>query len=422
VETGHGLIVVAQEFPFPPNHGGRADVWRRLLVLKSMGLRIALCTWFDDTAQSRPSTTDMHAVEAIVDLLIMTPKRRGPKNDLKRLVRIATGTPSHVAARALSRRALIMASSQLSAFNADALLLDSPYGGLLARYICNELHLPMLYRSHNIEHLYFRSQAKAASDLRNRLAWRLACMHLADFERTMMDAAVMCFDISSDDADYWRAQGITHIQWLPPLPEAALALNVPILAAMDEARELAFLGNLHAPNNVRGVTWLVEEVMPRVWRQRPDTILTLAGSRPTEAVRALVAKEPRVRLCEDIDDAPAFLASTRVLVNPVQSGSGVNVKTLDMLMTDRPIVSTPQGVAGLSPAIKNQCRVAISAEQFANNIASCLECADIDVVARCAARTAFSPESLGNLIDLVRQIGKTTRIGTSNKSTREPTV
>lgn len=393
------LLVVAQEFPFPPNHGGRADVWRRLRALHALGCQIFLVCWCD--LGQEPSAEEVAAVRRIVGGLQVNVKRRGLGEDLARLARMLGGLPSHAAARTLPRAEAAALIEQVRAFGVQGVLLDSPYGGAFARAACAALDVPMFYRSHNIEHLYFAGQAAAATRLRKRLALNLARWHLESFEQDMMRSSQVCFDISADDMAFWRARGITNGAWLPPLPEAAFdGAGQPEAAA--DGPELLFLGNLNAPNNVRGVRWLIEQVMPLVWRQRPEVALTIAGSAPSDEVRALVAGDSRLRLLANVKDAPGLMASAQVLLNPVLSGSGVNVKTLDMLMTQRPIVSSRQGVAGLLPELQALCHVAEGPDAFAAGIAASLRQPQIDRAAREQGRKMFSVQAVAGAIAAMR--------------------
>jgi polysaccharide biosynthesis protein PslH len=395
------LVVVAQEFPYPPNHGGRADVWRRLRAFKELGVKLALVCWYE-AGTSTPSGTDIAAVRQVVDCLHVVPKKGGMRRSILRLWRIAEGIPSHAAARVMEATQYADALKTIKSFVPDAVFLDSPYGGVFASKLCETLGLPMFYRSHNIEHKYFESQAEAAGSLRNKLAWRLACLHLHGFEKRMQQQSAVVFDISADDLRYWQSQGISTGVWLPPLPEAALDTDSAGCSQIENVRELAFLGNLHAPNNVRGLLWFVNEVMPQVWAKRPQTIFTIAGARPVEDIKRLAKQCPQLQLVENVADATDFLASSCVLVNPVLTGSGVNVKTLDMLMTARPIVSTSQGVTGLPPDIKALCMVADSAADFATKILEALAKPEVDLKRRVAGRAAFSLDSVEAATQLMR--------------------
>jgi hypothetical protein len=224
--------------------------------------------------------------------------------------------------------------------------------------------IPFYYRAHNVEHRYFRHQASVATEPLRRLALTLARLHLYRHERRIIDAAADVLWISVDDQAFWRARGAPAGQWLPPLPDCAGAAEPP--DADGEVRtDICFLGNLNTPNNVAGIAWLIGAVMPAVWAARPQTSLTIAGSRPTDRLRQIVAADPRIRLLENVAEPARLFATSRVLANPALGGSGVNVKSLDMLLSGRPVVSTPQGAAGLPQDIRDLFALAADPHDFA---------------------------------------------------------
>lgn len=418
------LLVVAQEFPFPPNHGGRADVWRRLNALKQLDCSVGLVCWVENATTALPKLSEIEAAKQVVDFLQVIPQSRGLGANFMRFLRVLSGLPSHAASRVLPEAIRKDLMLLLREFKPDAILLDSPYGGALALRVAHEFDIPLIYRSHNIEHLYFARQASSATKLKNKIAWKIACIHLESFERKVIKYSSLFFDISIDDLMFWGKQGFIHGHWLPPLPEEALNFTNAAVEKLNFDHQVGFLGNLNAPNNVKGVRWLICEVMPIVWALKQDVVLTIAGSRPSDEILELVKLDSRVKLIKNIPNAPAFLAKTAVLVNPVLSGSGVNVKTLDMLMTERPIVSSPQGVAGLNADIKSLCYVAETPESFAKLIVIQLENPSVNVEARVAARRFFSVESVQTMltkIELVvsRQINNSQVLNENKIKTQE---
>ena len=46
------ITIVAMEIPYPPIHGGRVDVWRRLKMLAELGTEIQLICWSAETPDS----------------------------------------------------------------------------------------------------------------------------------------------------------------------------------------------------------------------------------------------------------------------------------------------------------------------------------------------------------------------------------
>jgi polysaccharide biosynthesis protein PslH len=174
-------------------------------------------------------------------------------------------------------------------------------------------------------------------------------------------------------------------RWLPPLPEQAFRERPLDVQPSD----VLFLGNLRTPNNIQGLRWLVAEVMPLLRQRRPDLTLTVVGSRPSPELVAELQLAPGVRLQADEPDVLPWLFGARVLVNPVATGSGVQLKTLDMLMTDAPIVSRAQGLSGLPKRF---------AQAFADHILAALQAPVGADPARAQARTLFTPAGINDAL------------------------
>jgi glycosyltransferase involved in cell wall biosynthesis len=383
--------------PFPPLSGGRADNWRRLVVLKELGCEIALVTYYSADGNRGPDESAIATVRSIVSDLVMLPVSKAPNALVRRAVLLVQGLPSHVASRTPTPKALDLVLERLRRFRPTAVWLDGPWGGEVGRAVKRECSVPLFYRSNNVEHLYLRRQAGAARARRDKFAWWLASLGLEAYQLGLMNEASMVFDISMDDLRVWEGKGVSRIKWLPPLPEAALRTPAN-LTTPREKYDLLFLGNLTTPNNVRGVTWLVEDILPLVIRRRPDLRVCIAGSNPGEHVRAVCQKERSVTLKPNVTDPLVAYRSARVLLNPVRTGSGVQVKMLDMLMTDAAIVTTSQGIAGLPPQVRSCVRVADDAHAFAAAILEALEEPAPELAARCELRKAFSKHAIADVL------------------------
>ena len=308
--------------------------------------------------------------------------------------------PWHVARRSISDKDLDDLKDSVRTFNPDFLWCEGPWCGGIYRSIQAATRKPLVYRSHNIEHVYMARQASAARRWRDGLAWRIACLGLERFERAMLQGANWVFDISADDMAYWQAQGVQHISWLPPMAESALAPSGTEGASATPEHDVLFLGNLTTPNNVRGVEWLVNEIRPLVLQQRPETRFVVAGSRPGPHVRELCTA-PGVELMADVPDALALYRSARVLVNPVRTGSGTHVKAVEMLMMRAPIVTASQGTMGLPDDVKRLFKVADTAADFAAAILAALASPTDAWDERASARRLFG---VGGLADALAQL------------------
>ena len=394
------FCVFSPDLPYPPNRGGRADVWRRILGLRALGHRVMLVCLVEPAGHPlAPSAAELAAVDAVVAARFSFPMRRSPWRMVRQLA-LAWHTPWHAATRVPLGAERQRLQAMLDDFAPDVLWLDGPwFGRVVLDVLARGCRARLAYRSHNIEHQYLWRQAAVAMRLRDRLAWRMACWGLARFERRLMDRADVVFDISMDDLAFWQAQGVQSLHWLPPLPELAVADaagRASAAAAPDVPGEVVFVGNLATPNNVRGVQFLLCEVLPLLRARRPGTSVSIVGSRPGADVRAWAA-QAGAALHADVAQPMQHMLGAVVLVNPVMTGSGVQVKMLDMLMTDRPIVTTTQGTRGLPAEVAALLLVADTAPAFADAVCAVLAQAqaNVDVAERARVRQQFSVAGLG---------------------------
>lgn len=394
------VVVFSFDFPYPPNRGGRADVWRRIVALKNVGCEIFLVAWCVEDISSLKSSGALDAVSNVVSKLIVYPVKRGFFEFLKRFL-LLPFYPSHVASRRVSRVQFVELAKSVSSFSPDAIWSEGPYPGLAAMLVSERLSVPLYYRSHNIEHLYMARQAAAARELRKKFAWYLACIGLYKFQLKLMNSARIVFDISSDDMKYWRERGVSNIKPLLPLPESAVR-DKPYTNFSSKV-DVLFLGNLTTPNNIRGIEFLVTQVAPRVLSRNSNIRFVVAGSNPGDVVRDLVARSDAFSLMENVPDALAVMNSARVLVNPVRTGSGVMVKMLDMLMTNAFIVTSSQGLCGLPEAVRTTVVVADDAADFSDAIIAALEQQEIDAKVRVAVRGLFTLDAIRDVVRLMEK-------------------
>lgn len=392
------IAYFSTQMPYPPNHGGRVDDWRRLCALKSAGARVHLVTWCSDRPGERPEASHMKALSEVAEVVHVWPIRRTFDERFMRLMRLARW-PSHMASRMLSRSQWSLLMQTLQRFSPDVVWQDGLYPYATAHRAAQALGVPRFYRSHNIEHLYMARQVVKAVSWRDKLAWGLNLPHLKRLEHETIAGAEAYFDISTDDLAYWQRQGMARGHWLPPLVDPAFASRLSAPRDVMPQFEVGYLGNLHAPNNVEGIMWFVNEVMPRLRAQRPGIRVMVAGSQPTPLVRDAVSRSPGITLLENAPDVVPVLRDAHVLVNPVFVGSGVNVKSVEMLFAPAHLVSAPQGVAGLPPHVQACFAQAGTADTFAQAVLSKLSAPEAYATdARIAACAEFGVDRIRKVL------------------------
>lgn len=383
--AGARVVVIPIDIPVPANSGGRIDVWRRAGVLRAMGGRLGLLTWYDLARNGEPTLHQRSELSKLFEAQMLQAISRSPINLVRRLMKMLRW-PSHAAARwaACDRQAVINWARN---FNPDVVLLDGLYGAPLALWLAETLKVPLVYRSHNIEAVYMRRQLASASGLKRKLGLWVNLIGLASLERKVMGASRAVLDISLEDMAHWRQQGYQHVHWLPPVVDADFVRHLAG-GSQDRAEwDLLYFGNLNTPNNVKAVSWLLREVLPRLKTTRFR--LCLAGSRPSAELVQWAAEDPRVHLLADPPNMAEVIRSARVLVNPVFAVSGVNLKSVEMLFSDAALVSTSAGVQGLPDAAKACFELCDDASVFAAAVDAALLSRPSDVSSRLGARRLF---------------------------------
>lgn len=380
------LLSIPIDLPCPSNTGGRIDVWRRLRALRQAGATIALLSWYDARREGAPSPVVLDELRSVVSELSYAPIKRDTPELLQRLMHLGR-LPSHVASRWVSiDRPAVLAWAK--AFAPDAVLLDGLYGGQVAMWLSQALGVPLIYRSHNIEHQYMRKQLALQTRFKSRLGLQANLLGLEAFERAVMREAQAVLDISVDDMAWWQQQGISHVQWLPTSVDTQFVQRLAEPTRQDI--DLLYFGNLNTPNNVDAVKWLLHEVLPQIGV--PALRVALAGSRPSPEVRAWAAAMPGLTLLESPADMAAVIRRARVLINPVRQSSGVNLKSVEMLFSNAALVSTAAGVQGLPQHVKACFKQAETAQELAGLVKAALSGAAPDLQRRQGVRDVFSAQ------------------------------
>jgi glycosyltransferase involved in cell wall biosynthesis len=233
----------------------------------------------------------------------------------------------------------------------DLVLLDGGDVFLLARRLPSRL--PVLGVAHNDESALFEAQTR---DLRRLpVLGRLVAHDLRKLRRAEGEGlgaldGLLCVSRDDEEVLARRAPGIetlalpTTFEEARPAPEARREIGRPL--------ELGFLAKYSWWPNVDAVNWLIDRVLPEVPEGAVRVRLygpggeRFAGRHPAILVRGLVPDLSNV--WPEID----------LVVCPMVSGSGINVKLVEALHHGRPVLATRHAVRGL-PEIRDPAVVVL---------------------------------------------------------------
>jgi sugar transferase (PEP-CTERM/EpsH1 system associated) len=134
--------------------------------------------------------------------------------------------------------------------------------------------------------------------------------------------------------------------------------------------QLLFNGNMNYPPNIESAVYIVEKILPIVWRSRPEVRLLISGATPAERVRSLASE--RVVISGWVDDIRQSFARSTMLVAPMQSSIGLQNKLLEAMAMQVPCITSELSNNAIQAIPDKEILVADRPDQYAAHILSLL--------------------------------------------------
>ncbi len=142
---------------------------------------------------------------------------------------------------------------------------------------------------------------------------------------------------------------------------------------------IVFTGKMSYHANVTAALFLVNDIMPLIWRERPGVRLQIVGKDPQSQVRNLAIRAPQSSICVTgaVPDIPPYLWQAQVAVVPIVYGAGSQFKVLEAMACGTPVVATPQAVSALQVTDGEHLLVGDGAAAFARQTLRLLQDAEL---------------------------------------------
>ena len=138
----------------------------------------------------------------------------------------------------------------------------------------------------------------------------------------------------------------------------------------EKKYDLVFTGNMSYPPNVNAVEYLANEILPIVWKTRPETTLYIAGATPDPKVKK--AASDKIIVSGWLDDIRDAYAQSRVFIAPMRIGTGLQNKLLEAMSMRLPAITSPLANASLGAQPKEEILIGSNAQDMAQNIITLL--------------------------------------------------
>lgn len=321
------ILHVASDFPYPPHHGGRVDIWGRVRALADLGHRIHLVA----TVRNRPSPDELSVVQGRVAQLDLIERRSN-------LAGLLSSLPLQVSTRRGLRSVPLWPHYDLA-------LLEQEFTGSILEN--PQLHTSrVILRVHNDEPEFLTDLRKASPSAWKQAYYALEARRFQSWSPSVFSKADELWFISSDHHRKWAQAHpgeAGRATWLPPPIARTMLPPRPVPGA-----NVLFVGNLVAPTNIQGLEWYLSEVQPAL-RQIPGYRFTIAGSLLGNSLPSSLRRAQERGDCTlllNARDLTAVYRDSSVFVNPMQRGASLKLKTVNAAEQGLPIVTTSVGNEG----------------------------------------------------------------------------
>lgn len=327
-------------------------MWNRLVSLRALGAELQLVLWL---LPSESITEEQSAgLKLVASDIVIIPRKNSPADFLHvdhppRMYSYRTGGD-------VQKRSF----EQIVLFMPDWIWLEGWPGYLFAKKLCDEHHFRLVYRSQNVEHQYFNDLVAAAKGIQKFILWTNASK-LFRSETELRAYSAFVLDITEEDALWWNVP-LNQGKWRV-LP-TGYSGDV-VYAQKEKSIDIGYVGSLRGVNNREGLEWFIRSVLPVLRQQMRGPInISFIGAAPPHSFVELCKRES-ITVIASPESVKEYFETSRILINPLQKGNGINLKMLEMLGSGNMIVTTSAGARGIPSELRSGVAVADSPELFA---------------------------------------------------------
>lgn len=357
------LLFVSPRFLFPADQGGKIRTTQILRGMKGGRFEILLAS------PAAPGAAARHGaeLEAICDRFISWPEQpQGPLHKLTRLRHLLSSLPVSVAGDFSTTGSRVI--SETLDRETDVVVFDFLHAMVLAPEVIGK---PSVMFTHNVEAEIFKRHAQVADNPLKQAVWRQQYRKMRAYEETSLLRFDTVIAVSQRDAQAFEAvPGMGRIEAIP----TGVDLDFFAYREPGNSDHIVFTGAMDWQANIDGIEFFMDEIWPRVARQRPGAHLTIVGRNPAPS---LVDRARRRGLpfafTGFVDDIRDHVQDAAVYIIPLRVGGGTRIKAFEAMAMGIPVVSTGLGVEGLDVRPDEHYLLADQADAFADSLVRVLE-------------------------------------------------
>ena len=351
------ILVLDEEFPFPPNTGKRI---RSFSLISRLGKNHEVhYLAYGESGSLASRALDVVNLKTIA-IADVKPDKFGPLFYIRLAANLLSNLP-YIVTSHYSELFKTEFAKQVDKLNPDLILCEwTPY----AKFAEDLKNIPRVVSAHNVESRIWRRYHETEKNPAKK--WYIARQveKLERFEKEIF-ATFEGIAVSQSDA--------CEIQQLCPEARVEVVDNGVDLEYFNHQQQkldenaLVFVGSMDWRPNQDAVTYFVKEIFPLIRQKKPEAHAIFVGRKPPEFIRAY-SDIDGIEVTGSVNDIRPYVHSSAVYIVPLRIGGGTRLKILDAMAMHKPIVSTVVGAEGLDVTDDENILLAKTTQSFADQV------------------------------------------------------
>jgi polysaccharide biosynthesis protein PslH len=354
------ILIISSAVPYPLIDGGKKGVFFPIKELAARGHSIHLL--------SLTKKRDEEALRAVAQYctveVVVQPKTVTVSGALRSLF---SATPFDMS-RYQNKELLDLVRKTIRNGRFDVVQVEGAHEAWYGVKIKEEFGLPVAIRVHSLQHMnILRLVGTYRNPLLNLFLWfdGIKMSRYESREGKKLDVNMVVSDVDGDilrrlDPDIFCMTvpaGVDLGEFVPGEPN-------------PEPKSVLWMGSLGWPPNQDSFWWFYRKIVPKLVERVPDVRIRVVGSSAPDEI--LQVKHPNVSMLGFVPDVREVLNTSQVCVVPLQAGSGIRIKLMEMFAMKKAVVSTTIGAEGLNVENGKHLMLADTPEDFAAAVARLL--------------------------------------------------
>lgn len=334
------LLIISPDFVYPPNHGGRVDIWNRIKCFYKIDFNIDLIC----TVKNEPLIKHQDVVQKYVNKIIIVKREN-------KIWKMLSYKPFPMKTRS---------NLNLLNFNKryDYVFIE---GGTSTIILENKTlkYKHVILRVHNDDVVYYKQLMESENIWWRKLYYLIESYKYKYLEKYILKKISNFMFISYDEMQkYKRKYKDINACFLP----SAVEFNFKKQSL--NSKNVLIVCSLFMINNKEAIRFYIEKIHPLLCDIQDYNLIIAGNSRGEgiEWIKKISNQYNNIKIFDTPENLDAIYKMASVFVNPMLHGAGVKLKTINAIVNGLPVVSTYIGNEGTG--LKNKIQIYVTNEIF----------------------------------------------------------